>query len=163
MRDPIQILISDDHTIVRQGLASLLNDQPDMEVVRRPQRPGGGRQSARAQTGCRHPGYRHADHERDRGGQAHQTEASQNQNHHPFHVLHEHYIHDLMETEFRLLAQGRQRPRHRQRRPRRHERRNLPEPVHFQGAGGNLPHPRKATSAEERYKQLSNRERESFS
>jgi len=33
MRSPIQILISDDHTIVRQGLASLLNDQPDMEVV----------------------------------------------------------------------------------------------------------------------------------
>ena len=33
MRNPIQILISDDHTIVRQGLASLLNDQPDMEVV----------------------------------------------------------------------------------------------------------------------------------
>jgi len=33
MRDPIQILVSDDHTIVRQGLASLLNDQPDMEVV----------------------------------------------------------------------------------------------------------------------------------
>jgi DNA-binding NarL/FixJ family response regulator len=33
MRNPIRILISDDHTIVRQGLASLLNDQPDMEVV----------------------------------------------------------------------------------------------------------------------------------
>jgi len=33
MRNPIQILVSDDHTIVRQGLASLLNDQPDMEVV----------------------------------------------------------------------------------------------------------------------------------
>lgn len=33
MSDPIRILVSDDHTIVRQGLASLLNDQPDMEVV----------------------------------------------------------------------------------------------------------------------------------
>lgn len=33
MRNPIQILLSDDHTIVRQGLASLLNDQPDMQVV----------------------------------------------------------------------------------------------------------------------------------
>ena len=28
-----RILIADDHTIVRQGLARLLNDQPDLKVV----------------------------------------------------------------------------------------------------------------------------------
>ena len=33
MAKPIRILISDDHTIVRQGLARLLNDQPDLKVV----------------------------------------------------------------------------------------------------------------------------------
>ncbi len=33
MPDPIRILIADDHTIVRQGLARLLEDQPDLEVV----------------------------------------------------------------------------------------------------------------------------------
>lgn len=33
MAPPIRILIADDHTIVRQGLARLLEDQPDMEVV----------------------------------------------------------------------------------------------------------------------------------
>jgi DNA-binding NarL/FixJ family response regulator len=33
MPDPIRILIADDHTIVRQGLARLLEDQPDLKVV----------------------------------------------------------------------------------------------------------------------------------
>jgi len=33
MSDPIKILLVDDHTIVRQGLARMLNDQPDMQVV----------------------------------------------------------------------------------------------------------------------------------
>ena len=33
MPNPVRILIADDHTIVRQGLASLLNDQPDLKVV----------------------------------------------------------------------------------------------------------------------------------
>ncbi|MBW2335739.1 MAG: response regulator transcription factor [Deltaproteobacteria bacterium] len=33
MANPIRILIADDHTIVRQGLASLLNDQHDLKVV----------------------------------------------------------------------------------------------------------------------------------
>lgn len=33
MKTPIHILVSDDHSIVRQGLISLLNDQPDMRVV----------------------------------------------------------------------------------------------------------------------------------
>jgi DNA-binding NarL/FixJ family response regulator len=33
MAKPIRIMIADDHTIVRQGLARLLNDQPDLEVV----------------------------------------------------------------------------------------------------------------------------------
>ena len=33
MANPVRILIADDHTIVRQGLASLLNDQPDLKVV----------------------------------------------------------------------------------------------------------------------------------
>jgi len=33
MASPIRILIADDHTIVRQGLARLLQDQPDLEVV----------------------------------------------------------------------------------------------------------------------------------
>jgi len=33
MPDPIKILLVDDHTIVRQGLARMLNDQPDMQVV----------------------------------------------------------------------------------------------------------------------------------
>jgi DNA-binding NarL/FixJ family response regulator len=33
MKKPIRILLADDHTIVRQGLARLLQDQPDMEVV----------------------------------------------------------------------------------------------------------------------------------
>lgn len=33
MPSPIRILIADDHTIVRQGLARLLEDQPDLEVV----------------------------------------------------------------------------------------------------------------------------------
>ena len=33
MRKPIRILLADDHTIVRQGLARLLQDLPDMEVV----------------------------------------------------------------------------------------------------------------------------------
>jgi DNA-binding NarL/FixJ family response regulator len=33
MKAPIHILVSDDHSIVRQGLISLLNDQPDMRVV----------------------------------------------------------------------------------------------------------------------------------
>ena len=33
MADPIRILLVDDHTIVRQGLARMLNDQPDMKVV----------------------------------------------------------------------------------------------------------------------------------
>jgi two-component system response regulator NreC len=30
---PVRILVADDHTIVRQGLARLLNDQPDLQVV----------------------------------------------------------------------------------------------------------------------------------
>jgi len=33
MAAPIRILIADDHTIVRQGLARLLEDQPDFKVV----------------------------------------------------------------------------------------------------------------------------------
>jgi two-component system response regulator NreC len=33
MPNPIRILIAEDHTIVRQGLARLLEDQPDLEVV----------------------------------------------------------------------------------------------------------------------------------
>ena len=33
MTSPIRILIADDHTIVRQGLARLLEDQPDFKVV----------------------------------------------------------------------------------------------------------------------------------
>ena len=33
MAKPIRIMIADDHTIVRQGLARLLNDQPDLKVV----------------------------------------------------------------------------------------------------------------------------------
>jgi len=33
MNKPIRILLADDHTIVRQGLARLLKDQPDIEVV----------------------------------------------------------------------------------------------------------------------------------
>jgi DNA-binding NarL/FixJ family response regulator len=33
MVNPVRILIADDHTIVRQGLASLLNDQHDLKVV----------------------------------------------------------------------------------------------------------------------------------
>jgi DNA-binding NarL/FixJ family response regulator len=33
MANPVRILIADDHTIVRQGLASLLNDQPDLKVI----------------------------------------------------------------------------------------------------------------------------------
>ena len=33
MASPIRILIADDHTIVRQGLARLLEDQPDFKVV----------------------------------------------------------------------------------------------------------------------------------
>jgi two-component system response regulator NreC len=33
MANPVRILIADDHTIVRQGLARLLNDQQDLQVV----------------------------------------------------------------------------------------------------------------------------------
>ena len=33
MSDPIRILLVEDHTIVRQGLARMLNDQADMKVV----------------------------------------------------------------------------------------------------------------------------------
>ena len=33
MSDMIRIMIADDHTIVRQGLARLLNDQPDLTVI----------------------------------------------------------------------------------------------------------------------------------
>lgn len=33
MLSPVRILIADDHTIVRQGLARMLNDQPDLKVV----------------------------------------------------------------------------------------------------------------------------------
>jgi len=33
MPNPIRILIADDHTIVRQGLARMLNDQADLRVV----------------------------------------------------------------------------------------------------------------------------------
>ena len=33
MPKPIRIMIADDHTIVRQGLARLLNDQPDLKIV----------------------------------------------------------------------------------------------------------------------------------
>ena len=32
-RRPIRILLADDHTIVRQGIARLLDDQPDFEIV----------------------------------------------------------------------------------------------------------------------------------
>ncbi len=33
MRHPIRVLIAEDHTIVRQGLARLLSDQPGLDVV----------------------------------------------------------------------------------------------------------------------------------
>jgi DNA-binding NarL/FixJ family response regulator len=33
MNKPIRILLADDHTIVRQGLAQLLGEQPDFEIV----------------------------------------------------------------------------------------------------------------------------------
>jgi DNA-binding NarL/FixJ family response regulator len=33
MNKPIRILLADDHTIVRQGLARLLEEQPDLEIV----------------------------------------------------------------------------------------------------------------------------------
>lgn len=33
MNKPIRILLADDHTIVRQGLARLLEEQPDLQVV----------------------------------------------------------------------------------------------------------------------------------
>jgi len=33
MNRPIRILLADDHTIVRQGLARLLEDQPDMKII----------------------------------------------------------------------------------------------------------------------------------
>ncbi|NIP25046.1 MAG: response regulator transcription factor, partial [Gammaproteobacteria bacterium] len=33
MNRPIRILLADDHTIVRQGMARLLEEQPDLKVV----------------------------------------------------------------------------------------------------------------------------------
>ncbi|MBA4393572.1 MAG: DNA-binding response regulator, partial [Desulfobacca sp.] len=33
MKPPIKILIAEDHTIVRQGLARLLEDQPEFKVI----------------------------------------------------------------------------------------------------------------------------------
>ncbi|MHA2500188.1 MAG: response regulator transcription factor, partial [Candidatus Hodarchaeales archaeon] len=33
MKRTIKILVADDHTIVRQGIARLLDDQPNLEVV----------------------------------------------------------------------------------------------------------------------------------
>ena len=33
MKKPIRILLADDHTIVRQGLARLLEEQPDLKIV----------------------------------------------------------------------------------------------------------------------------------
>ena len=33
MKKPIRILLADDHTIVRQGLAGLLEEQPDSELI----------------------------------------------------------------------------------------------------------------------------------
>jgi len=33
MKKPIRILLADDHTIVRQGLARLLEEQPELEIV----------------------------------------------------------------------------------------------------------------------------------
>ena len=33
MTNPIRVLIAEDHTIVRQGLARLLSDQPGLNVV----------------------------------------------------------------------------------------------------------------------------------
>ena len=33
MNKPIRIIVADDHTIVRQGLVRLLEDQPDLKVV----------------------------------------------------------------------------------------------------------------------------------
>jgi len=33
MKKPIRILLADDHTIVRQGLARLLEEQPDLQIV----------------------------------------------------------------------------------------------------------------------------------
>jgi DNA-binding NarL/FixJ family response regulator len=33
MTDPVRILLADDHTIVRQGLARLLEEQPDLKVI----------------------------------------------------------------------------------------------------------------------------------
>ncbi|MBT8370843.1 MAG: response regulator transcription factor, partial [Deltaproteobacteria bacterium] len=33
MSNPISVLVADDHTIVRQGLARLLEDQADIRIV----------------------------------------------------------------------------------------------------------------------------------
>lgn len=33
MSDPIRLLVADDHTVMREGLAGLLDDQPDLTVV----------------------------------------------------------------------------------------------------------------------------------
>jgi DNA-binding NarL/FixJ family response regulator len=33
MNEPVRILLADDHTIVRQGLARLLEEQPDLKIV----------------------------------------------------------------------------------------------------------------------------------
>ena len=33
MSNPVRIMLADDHTIVRQGLARLLEEQPDLKVI----------------------------------------------------------------------------------------------------------------------------------
>ena len=50
-REPISILIVDDHAIVRQGLRTYLDLQPDMHVVG--EAPDGAKAIAMARSCCR--------------------------------------------------------------------------------------------------------------
>ena len=65
MSNSINILVADDHTIVRQGLARLLEEQPDIKVIGE---ATNGRKAVdlakKTEAGYCHHGYRHAPHER---------------------------------------------------------------------------------------------------
>ena len=119
----LRIVLGDDHTLVRQGLRKILEEQPEWEVVAE---AGDGREAVRQavalQPGRGRPRHRHAAAERHRGDAPDRPARARRPRPHPEHALRRGVHHPgAAGGRARLPAEGfrRHRPDSRGRRPSR--------------------------------------------